>query len=62
MKKKKKKYMIFFFFLEVRRKSCRRWPELGGRWRWTAAGSGSWWLEMAAGPKPLGLKLVLKAL
>jgi hypothetical protein len=66
-KKKKKKNMIFFFGSPPE-----KLPEVagvgrpvavdGGRWRWTAAGSGSSWLEMAAGPKSLGLKLVLRAL
>jgi hypothetical protein len=45
-----------FFFLKSAGKVT------GGGW-WLAAAVGGWrWLEVAAGPKRLGLRLVLRAL
>jgi hypothetical protein len=52
---------MIFFFLSPPEKL----PEVAGIGRPVAVDGGwqrQWWLEMAAGPKPLGLKLVLKAL
>jgi hypothetical protein len=42
--KKKIHDFFFFFFLEVRRKSCRRWPVAvdGGWQRQLVAGDGCW--------------------
>jgi hypothetical protein len=56
----KKKYMIFFFL-----KSAGKVAGGGRSGRPVAVDGGwqrQWWLEMVAGPKSLGLKLVLKAL
>jgi hypothetical protein len=64
-KDNKEKKITFFFFWKFARKVAgggRSWVAVGGGWRLAAAAGGWRWLEVAAGPKRLGLRLVLRAL
>jgi hypothetical protein len=57
--------MIFFFFLGSLPEKLPEVAELGGWWRWTAAGNGCWWLEMAGGScwtQTIGLETCIESL